>query len=146
MLVKEQLKTRNRDVITIDTETGIVEAMDVLIRNEISCLPVLAKADELVGIVTDKDIFKAIYEHQDGFSSIKVRELMATNLIIGVPDDDMDYVAGLMTKNDIRHVPIMDQQKLVGLISSSDIVKSHRKRIEIENRYLKMYMEGTHHG
>ncbi len=146
MLVKEQLKTRKKNVITITPEAGIIEAMDVLISNEISCLPVSGKSGELVGIVSDKDIFKAIFEHQDGFSGIKVRELMATNLIIGVPDDEIDYIAGLMTKNYIRHVPIMDQQKLVGLISSGDVVKCQQKRMEIENRYLKMYMEGTHLG
>ncbi len=146
MLVKEQLKARKKDVITITPETGIIEAMDILISNKIGCLPVLGESGELIGIVSDKDIFKAIYEHQDGFSDIIARQLMSTNLIIGVPDDEIDYIAGLMTKNYIRHVPIMDQQKLVGLISTGDVVKVQQKHMEIENRYLKMYMEGTHLG
>ncbi|MFQ6007315.1 MAG: CBS domain-containing protein [Candidatus Zixiibacteriota bacterium] len=51
-----------------------------------------------------------------------------------------------MTKNKIRHVPILEQGKLVGLISLGDIVMAQIKRMEIENRYLKLYMEGNYPG
>ena len=69
---------------------------------------------------------------------------MTTDVIVGVPDDEVDYIGGVMDKNGIRHVPILDEGRLVGIITISDIAKAQIKRMEIENRYLKMYMEGNY--
>ncbi|MEW5994934.1 MAG: CBS domain-containing protein, partial [Candidatus Zixiibacteriota bacterium] len=101
-------------------------------------------ADQIVGIVSDTDIFKAIFKNQDHFQSITVGNLMTTDVIVGLPDDEIDYIGSVMDKNGIRHVPILDEGKLVGIITISDIAKAQIKRMEIENRYLKMYMEGSH--
>ena len=95
-------------------------------------------------IVSDKDIFKLVYENQDNFIAFKADEIMSTDLIVGVEDDNLNYISGLMTKNHIRHIPIVNREKLVGLISIGDIVKSKQKNIEIENRYLKLYIDGSY--
>ncbi len=143
MIVSGILKPE-RKIVTTSPSTGIVEAMQALIDNKISCLLVLGESGELVGIISDKDIFSKIYRHQDDFTKFTVKDVMTTDLIIGVPEDDVNYIAGLMAKNDIRHVPIMENQKLAGLISAGDVVKAQMKHMQIENRYLKMYMDGTH--
>ena len=137
---------KERDLISCNPETNILDAMKTLMDHKIGCLLVMGDKEELVGIVTDKDIFRAVYEHQSDFFNYKIKDFMTTNLIIGVPEDSLDYISGLMTKNDIRHVPIMGDHKLVGLLSSRDIVRAQMKAIKIENRYLKMYMDGTHLG
>ncbi|MEE9612833.1 MAG: CBS domain-containing protein, partial [Desulfatiglandales bacterium] len=67
MKVKDVLKNKQREIITADVSTDILAAMELLIKNKISCLPVLGYSGQLVGIVSDKDIFKAIYENQDNF-------------------------------------------------------------------------------
>lgn len=146
MLVRDMLKKSRRDIITVDPKTGVREAMETLISNKIGCLPVLDTKGNLVGILDDQDIFRAVYENQDGFEKFTAEDLMTSELIIGMPSDEMNYVAGLMAKNDIRYIPIMEDRKMVGLISPGDVVKAQMKHIEIENRYLKMYMEGTHLG
>ncbi len=146
MFVKEMLKSSPRDIITIDPSTDVLTAMETLISNKIGCLPVLDSSGTLLGILDDKDIFRAVYENQDNFEKFTAGELMTSNLIIGMPDDDLNYIAGLMAKNNIRYVPIMDDKKMVGLISPGDVVKAQMTHIQIENRYLKMYMEGTHLG
>lgn len=146
MLVRDILRTTPREIITVDPKTAVREAMETLISNKIGCLPVLDTNGDLVGILDDQDIFRAVYENQDEFEKFTAGDLMTSNLIIGMPNDDMNYIAGLMAKNDIRYIPIMDNQKMIGLISPGDVVKAQMVHIEIENRYLKMYMEGTHLG
>ena len=146
MFVKEMLKSTPKDIITVDPSTDLWTAMETLISNKIGCLPVLDSSGTLVGILDDKDIFRAVYENQDSCEQFTAGELMTSNLIIGMPDDDLNYIAGLMAKNNIRYVPIMDDKKMGGLISPGDVVKAQMTHLDIENRYLKMYMEGTHLG
>lgn len=146
MLVRDMMKASPREIITVDPKTGVRAAMEMLISNKIGCLPVLDTGGELVGILDDQDIFRAVYENQEQFEKFTAGDLMTSDLIIGMPGDDMNYIAGLMAKNDIRYIPIMDNQKMIGLISPGDVVKAQMTHIEIENRYLKMYMEGTHLG
>jgi CBS domain-containing protein len=66
---------------------------------------------------------------------------MSTELIIGLPDDDIAYIAGVMDKNWIRHIPVLDGDNLIGLVSQRDVVKTQTKNINIENRYLNLYMD-----
>ncbi len=67
---------------------------------------------------------------------------MTKEVIIGVPDDDLDYVMGIMTKNRIRHLPVLDAGKLVGIISIGDVVNAHLNETKFENRLLKDYIHG----
>jgi CBS domain-containing protein len=117
-----------------------------LIENRISCLPVVSDSGEVVGIISDKDIFRAAFRDPQNFTEKNVNHLMTTNLIIGLPDDELDYIAGVMTNNRIRHVPIVQDKRLVGLLSVGDIVKSQMKNIQIENRYLKKYIHDEYPG
>ncbi|MFQ6007314.1 MAG: CBS domain-containing protein [Candidatus Zixiibacteriota bacterium] len=85
MKVKDVLKNKQREIITAETSTDILTAMQLLINNEVGCLPVLGYSGQLVGIISDKDIFKAIYENQDNFRSLTVGNLMTTDVVVGVP-------------------------------------------------------------
>lgn len=146
MLVKEIIKTKNQKLITIDAAARVEQAMKLLIGNSISCLPVVGEKDELVGIISDKDIFKRVHADPTGFADATVGDLMSVNIIVGLMTDDIHYIAGIMTKNRIRHVPIVENQLLIGLVSVGDIVKTQIESIEIENRYLKQYIEGGYPG
>ena len=144
MRVSDVLKDKNRGVITTTTGTSITQAMKQLIENSISCLPVLDEEEQLVGIVSDKDIFRAIHQNTENFTWMTCGDLMTTEVIIGVETDDLRYIGSLMTHNRIRHIPIMDDQKLVGLVSVGDVVKMTMDSIEVENRYLKNYITGAY--
>lgn len=144
MLVKNLLESKPRQIVAVKPEVSVDEAMDLLIRNNIGCLPVVNDNGELVGIVSDKDIFKKVHETKGQYHELSVKDLMTTNLIVGLPDDDIMYIAGIMKKNWIRHVPIVEEGTVVGLVSLRDILKTVTKTTDIENRYLKMYMDGLH--
>lgn len=147
MTVLELLHSKQkRDVVTATPSTKIHLAMDLLIRNRVSCLPVLNDASELVGIISDKDIFRKAYADCSNFSDMTVGELMTAQVIVGLESDDVGYIAGVMTNNRIRHVPIVDGNCLVGLVSIGDVVKTQMTNIEVENRYLWQYINGSYPG
>ena len=68
---------------------------------------------------------------------------MTKDLIIGVLDDDPNYVMGIMSKNRIRHLPILDDGKLAGIISIGDLINAHLEEKVFENRTLRDYIQGT---
>ena len=144
MLVKNLLESKPKEIVSAAPDTSIEDAMNVLIQNNIGCLPILDDSGELVGIVSDKDIFRKVHETRGQYHSLSVADVMSTNLIVGLPDDDISYIAGIMRKNWIRHVPIVEEGEVVGLVSLRDILKTTSKTTEVENRYLKMYMDGLH--
>lgn len=142
MLVRNLLESKPKEVVTAYLETSIVDAMDMLINKNIGCLPIINDNGNLVGIISDKDIFKKIHETDGKYHSFKVEDIMSSNLIVGIPDDDLTYIAGIMEKNWIRHVPIIEGERIVGLVSQRDIIKTQAENVEIENRYLKLFSEG----
>ena len=146
MLVKECLKRKNRDLVTVGPDVRVPDAMKLLLTNRISCLPVVDGDGQLIGILSDKDIFKRAYEDSHGFTGASVRDLMTTEVIVGVPEDSLDYIGGVMTKNRIRHVPILEDGRVAGLISVGDIVSSQLSHMEIENRYLRQYIKDQYPG
>ena len=144
MLVKTLLADKPREIITTSRKMSVDAAMDLLITNNIGCLPVVDDDGKLVGIVSDKDIFRKIHQTKGQYHSLTVGDIMTDALIVGLPDDELVYIAGIMDKNWIRHVPILDGEKLVGLISQRDIIRTQAEHHEIENRYLNLYVEGLH--
>lgn len=141
MLVKGILEGKSQKVITARPDTTLEQAMEMLILNKIGCLPVVDDDDKLAGIVSDKDIFEKIYETKGQYHSLKLEHVMSSQLIIGLPTDDIDYIAGIMEKNWIRHVPIVEGEKVIGIISQRDIHRTYVRNKEVENRYLMDMLE-----
>ena len=142
MLVKALLANKPREIITARPSTTVDEAMDLLISNGIGCLPVVDEAGKPIGIVSDADIFKKIHQTKGNYHDLNVEDVMTTNLIVGLPTDELSYIAGVMTKNWIRHVPVVEGDVMVGLVSLRDIIKTQAENIDAENRYLKLYTQG----
>ncbi|MBN1211406.1 MAG: CBS domain-containing protein [candidate division Zixibacteria bacterium] len=144
MLVKDILKGKQKELVTALPNTPVRQAMQLLIDNKISSLPVVDENRKLVGIISDKDIFKKIFETEGDYWVFTVGQLMTTNLIVGLAEDELSYIAALMTNNRIRHIPIVEQNRIIGIISVGDIVKTQMEHIKIENRYLKQYLNGSY--
>lgn len=146
MFVRDFLQSQPRDVVTIARDDNVLRAMKLLLEHRISCLPVTESGNRLVGIISDKDIFRAVYSRQDGFMALRVADLMTTDLIVGVESDSFDFLGSLMTKNRIRHIPIVEGQLLIGLVSIGDVVKASVDNLTVENRYLRNFIDGTYPG
>lgn len=144
MQVRDVLRSKSKELITADETMNIPDAMRLLLKHRISCLLVADDENNLMGIVSDKDIFRVCYEKRCDFSSMTLGDLMTREVIVGVENDELGYIAGLMTNNRIRHVPIVDGQRLVGLVSIGDAVKAQLADLQAHNRYLTQYIDGTY--
>jgi CBS domain-containing protein len=146
MRVSDVLRVKGRAVQTIGPSATIQDAMAILIAQRISCLPVVNDRRELVGIISDKDIFRKAYHDPKGFQGMLVEDLMTAEVIVGLDEDEVGYIAAIMTQNRIRHVPIVSDNLLTGLVSIGDVVKLQMTEIRVENRYLWEYINGSYPG
>ncbi|MFH1894141.1 MAG: CBS domain-containing protein [Candidatus Zixiibacteriota bacterium] len=144
MRVSTLLESKPREVITVSSSTSVDDAMDKLISNNIGCLPVVDDEGNLIGIVSDKDIFAKIHETKGDYHNLTVNDVMEKAVIVGLLSDDISYIASIMDKNWIRHVPIVEEDSLVGLVSLRDILKANTQTTAIENRYLRQHLDGMH--
>ena len=143
MKVKHILKNKGPEVFTIGEDKTIYDALRILVNNNIGVLLVLNSAAKIVGIFSERDMIKEVYNNPEGFKDKLVKECMTEKIIFVEPEDEMDYVESIMTENHIRHLPILDNNVLVGLISIGDIVKSQLSNTQFENKYLKDYISGN---
>lgn len=140
------LKRKGIDIITVFPDATIREAMRLLMKHAVGSLMVLGEARDVVGIITERDIFRLSYEHEGKIMDIPVGAVMTTNLIVALPSDSLDYLKAMMIENRIRHLPVMENGKLVGVISIGDIIREEVSEAVVENRYLKDYIAGVYPG
>jgi CBS domain-containing protein len=146
MKVSEVLKNKGPEVITIWEEKSVQDAIDAMVQNKIGALMAINADGKLSGIITERDIMRAYHAHPDAAGDLAVKEIMTRKVIIGNSDDTLDYVESVMTENRVRHLPIISEKRLVGIISIGDVVKALSKESKIENRYLKDFIEGKYPG
>lgn len=146
MKVRDILKDKGADVATIKAEETICDAVRILVEKNIGSLLVLDKEDNIAGIITERDILKQCNRCLNKFPETKVKDVMTKDLIVASPDDDLDYVENIMIQNRIRHIPIVANKKLAGIISIGDLINLLRGECKVENRYLKDYISGKYPG
>jgi CBS domain-containing protein len=107
----------------------------------VGALVVTTAEGKVVGIITERDLLRVCAARSGEIDDTRIAECMPANLIIGLPEDEVGYVMGIMTNNRIRHLPIMNGERLEGIISIGDVVKAQLEETEFENRYLKDYIQ-----
>jgi CBS domain-containing protein len=126
---------------TLPPDSTVHEAAKLMAAKHISAL-LITKNDLLVGIVTERDVLRACAKDPAGFLSASVAECMTAELQTGTPQDKVDDVMGVMTRQRIRHLPVLDESALVGVISIGDLVKAQHDQLSVENHHLKSYIHG----
>lgn len=141
MKIRDLLRAKGSVVITVDPDVPIQKAMRVLVENRIGALVV---ADgKLRGIITERDLLRWGAEDIQRLANSRVRDLMTVEVITAAPDAEIEEVMDIMVESRIRHLPIMENATLAGIISIGDVVNALRQSVEVENRYLHAYIEGT---
>ena len=147
MKVKDILKVKGSKVYTINENSTLMAATAKMFSNKIGSLIVVNDTEEIVGIVAPNDILKAVHEGcVENCSLQRVDQVMTKNLLCASEEDTIDYIQAVMTENRIRHIPIMDKTELKGLVSIGDVVNAQISIREVENHYLKDYIEGKYPG
>jgi len=125
MKISSILATKGHKIITIGPEQTLQNVVELLVRYNIGALPVLDENGKLIGIISERDIIH--HTAKSGtLVGTAVREIMTRNVIVGVPQDDIISVANTMTEKRFRHLPIVEGDNLIGIISIGDILKAQR--------------------
>jgi len=155
MRIKDLLEEKGNEVITIDAGQTIHAAIVKLNQHGIGSLIALDEDGHIAGIVTERDILKSCGltcthlqtppPRENPACPFFVRDIMTRDLVIGVPDDDLNYVMSVMIRHRIRHLPILDNGKLAGMISVGDLINAHFEENIFESRTLKDYIHTWRH-
>lgn len=135
MKIMDLLKMTSRTVITIGPHDTVSAAVQKLVEYDVGSLAVCDDKGNLVGIVTERDILKKCFKSIDACANLKVQDIMTKEVAVGIPDDDLEYAISAMKQKRIRHLPIMDNQKLVGMVSMRDLLDVELKESQAELRY-----------
>jgi CBS domain-containing protein len=125
MKVRMILAKKGMKVITIAAEQEIRQAVALLTEKNIGALVVVDEVKQPIGILSERDIIRQAAVDEAVFS-MKVADLMTKNVITGLPNDDAFSIAHTMTEKRFRHMPILEDGKLVGIVSLGDIMKAER--------------------
>lgn len=138
------LATKGDKVVTIRAEQTIREALGVLAQHNIGALVVVDDARRPIGMLSERDVVRTAARNEAVFS-LSISQLMTRDLILGAPGDDLGSVASTMVTRRIRHLPVMDGGKLVGIVTIGDVVKAQRDHYQGEVDTLQtIVMEGGH--
>lgn len=140
------MKDKGAEVAAIAPEKSIYDAVKTLVQRNIGSLLVIDEKGGIAGIITERDVLRECERRFQELDQTKVKDVMTKDLIVAYPDDDLDYVENVMTQNRVRHLPIIANKKLEGIISIGDIVNVMRGECTVENRYLKDYISGKYPG
>ncbi len=146
MKVKDILAVKGSKVFSVHQDNTVFEAMQAFAANKVGSLLVMNDSNDPVGIIGARDVLMNVLKACDGIKKSTVKDIMTTEIIVSKPDDDIETMQKLMTKNRVRHLPIVDEGKIVGIISIGDVVKALAKDLHVENHYLKEYILGKYPG
>ena len=141
MKVRDILKVKGSQVYSIRPDQTVLDAVAILMQHRIGALLVRDATGTVCGLISERDVLRECLHRSTDLGRVPVREAMTKDLVVCVPDDEIDYAMGIVTKNRVRHLPIMDGGRVAGVISIGDLVKAGLEEAEYENRYLKEYIQ-----
>jgi CBS domain-containing protein len=145
MNVQDILARKSSNTVrSIGPERTVEEAVARLVEHNIGSLVVM-EGGRPVGILTERDVLRCCADGMGKSGSTPVSEIMTRDLIVGEAGDTIDYVMGIMTRNRIRHLPIIGpENRVVGMVSIGDVVESQLRETIYENRHLREYISGSY--
>ena len=120
--VKDILSTKGNDVKTVDINQSVYDAVVMMDTHHIGALVVI-DAGDLAGVITERDYACQIIVKDRASKTTKVKEIMSDKLVVVKPDTTINECMALMTDKRIRHLPVLENDQLIGLVSIGDVVK-----------------------
>jgi CBS domain-containing protein len=140
MQVKNLLAVKGREVATISQERTVADALALLKERGIGALVVTGASAPLVGIFSERDVVRALAVYGAATLEHKVADLMSTGVTTCDELTSVTTLMGLMTEHHIRHIPVIDGERLVGMVSIGDVVKARFDELEHEKKDLLDYV------
>jgi CBS domain-containing protein len=130
-----------REIISINEKKSINDAIQLLSKNKIGALPVINNQMKLCGIISERDIINVISENKSiNFSLSLIDSIMTAKVITCDKNTQSNVLMEIMTTNKIRHIPILEKNLLIGIVSIGDVVQRLLQNSNIENEELKSWL------
>jgi len=143
MIVKAILSAKGGDVISIEPAATLETAVRMLAERGIGALLVLGPDRRLVGILSERDIVRVLAEQGAGVLAQPLSQVMTRKVVTCSPSDTVDVLMEQMTTGKFRHIPVVEQDRLVGIVSIGDVVKHRLQEIEQESAALRDYIQSA---
>lgn len=143
MNVETILRHKGNWVTTIHPDATVADAVDLLNRERIGALVVSEDGGSAEGVLSERDIVRALGEHAGDLMSRPVRELMSRSVFTCEPGDSAGELMEEMTSRRIRHFPVLCDGRLCGIVSIGDLVKSRLDEIEFEAQSMRSFIAGA---
>jgi CBS domain-containing protein len=136
-------KKQKKSIVKVSPEASLSEASKLLAENKIGALPITNSANSIIGILSERDIIKEISVKGGSGLDSKVEDVMTTSVSCCGRFDTLKSVIERMNKGRFRHMPVVENDKIVEFISISDLVLAHLNEVEFENDALKGSVTGN---
>jgi CBS domain-containing protein len=141
MRITDVLRGKGSSVATVDPTATVAELVAALAEHNVGALPVL-DAGRLVGIVSERDVVRRLHLGGAGLLQLRVADIMSTSVTTCGPTDKIEDLARIMTERRFRHMPVVKDERLVGIVSIGDLVKARIDLLETEREQLQSYIAG----
>ena len=135
------LEEKSHDVLQIDGDATVFEAITAMVEANVGALLVTDKG-EIAGIITERDYLRRVTLQGRTDKETAVREIMSSPLVVATPDTTVEECMAMMTDRRIRHVPVVHEGEVVGVVSIGDLVRFTSKQQAFEIKYLTDYITG----
>lgn len=140
MRISEILRTKGSDVVTIAPDASVRQLLALLAERNVGAVVVSQDGSAIEGIVSERDIVRRMHERGAGLLDSPVSSIMTSPVRTCRPGDDVDGLRAIMTEHRIRHLPVVRDDRLAGLVSIGDVVKSTIAELETEREQLVDYI------
>ncbi|MFW5680467.1 MAG: CBS domain-containing protein [Pseudomonadota bacterium] len=140
MLVSQILKTKGDAVVGIEPEATVIEAARLMAEHNVGAVLVRTADNEVRGILSERDLARALAAQGGAAADARVATLMTPNVITCGPTDSSDRLMEMMTQRRIRHLPVVMDGKLIGMISIGDVVKARLGELQSQAAELQAYI------
>jgi CBS domain-containing protein len=140
-LLRGKAAPTGTEVVSTPADATVRELLASLAEHEIGALVVVDGA-HVLGMVSERDVVRRLNEWGDTLLDKEVSDIMTSSVFTCGPDDDVDQIAETMTERRIRHVPVLKDDEIVGLVSIGDVVKSRIEQLEVDRGQLEQYITG----
>jgi CBS domain-containing protein len=145
MIIRDILNMKGGAIFSLPPDGKVSDAVGVMVKNDIGSLVVM-DGGRMTGMLTFREVLKVLEAQSGNLADVRIRDVMVNDPISGNPNDTLDHLREVMTKNHIRYLPVKDGDQLMGVISFHDVAKSVIKETSFENRLLKRYIKNWPEG
>ncbi|CAN5615165.1 CBS domain-containing protein [soil metagenome] len=139
MLIADLLKHKGSSVVTIAPDAVVTALLAALAEHRVGALVVL-DGDRIVGIISERDVVRSLHDRGASALELPVSELMTSPVISCSPGDGIDQIALLMTERRFRHMPVVTDGSLIGIVTIGDVVAARIRQLEFDRKHLESYI------